>query len=922
MVRPLFRQHYPVAYLLRTLVVASLLPAIVGFAIFVLVEYREERQRLIHDNTERARLVGEAVDNHILRTQALARSFAGADEILAGDLHTFSQRATRAIRAAGLGSHILVYRREDGDIVRYSPADGRFVATQYNTAAPRAVLTHGAGAVSDVAADPASGKTFVNAHVPVTIGGKTAYSIAIAIPTAQLTAVLQGQGLPAGWLASLTDRHGVIAGRSRLGEKFVGELATVQLRAAISASNAGTLESVTREGIPNLTAFSRSPRTGYTAVIGVPRADIIGPLKTKLAFLVGIFALLLGLGLLLARCMSRLIADSMRALIAPAIALGKGTPGAAGRVHLSEAHQVAGAIERAAELLGERDAALRAQQEELQRFYFFSENANEMLLLLDESGKVRYANRMAARRLGYSNAELLAMVLYQFDLEATPGLLAGVFTRCRIAQLPPFERQYQCKDGSRFPVEITATVLEHKGEWLMHVAPRDISERVQSEHALRWAASHDALTGLANRAFAREFLGRVLAGEHGAHGSGALLYIDLDRFKPVNDLYSHEIGDRVLVETARRMQGLMRQGEVLARVGGDEFIAILPDADGGGGEPVQRARALLEAMSSPISLGSIEVKLSASVGISRFPEHGNNPDVLLHAADLAMLQAKNKGRNTCVLYAPEMDERAQFLIHVEQRLRQALDQEKFVLHFQPIVNLGSGAVDGVEALVRLDDGAEPPLGPAAFIPVAEMCGLIAPLDRWVALQACRQQGIWRDAGIALQVSVNVSALQFQRADFVEQVCGLIEASGIDPRALVIELTETAVMENLAEAARILNVLRTKGIRIALDDFGTGYSSLSILSTLPIDKIKIDQSFTRRIDTDHASRAVIDTIIALAKSLQLELVAEGIETEAALRYLQERGCEQGQGYYFSRPLAAAALVQWHGRHQAQSVVTVL
>ena len=907
----MFRYHYPVAYLLRTLVIACLLPAVIGFAIFILVEYREERQRLIHDNTERAFLVGQAIDNHILRTQALARSFAGADEILADDLKTFTQRAARAIRAAGLGSHVLVYRLEGGRVLRYSPAENRFTATQENTATPREVLMRGVGAISDVVAVPASGGAFVHAHVPVTRDGKTAYSIAIAVPAAQLTAVLREQGIPDRWLASLTDRRGVIAGRTRQSEKFVGELATDHLRAAIRKSTAGALEGVTREGIENLTTFSRSARTGYTTVIGVPLADIIGPLRSKLAFLVGIFILLLALGLLLAHFMTRLISRSMQALIAPAVALGKGKPSAPGRVHLTEAHEVSKAIERAAEVLGERDAVLQAQQEELQRFYFFSENANELLLLLDTSGKVRYANRMAARRLGYSNAELLAMVLFQIDREATPALLAAVFERCRSSQVPPFERQYHCKDGSRFPVEITATVLEHKGEWLMHVAPRDISERVQSEHALRWAASHDALTGLANRACAREFLARLFDGEHGAGARGALLYIDLDRFKPVNDLYSHEVGDRVLSEIAGRMQALMQQGDLLARIGGDEFVAILPNGE----DEAQRAQSLIDALSSPIKLGNIEIKLSASVGISRFPEHGNSPDVLLHAADLAMLQAKKNGRNAWVSYIPEMDERAQFLTNVERRLRQALDKGQFLLHFQPIVNLGSGALDGVEALVRLDDRIEPALGPAAFIPVAEMCGLIAPLDGWVALEACRQQVVWRDAGIALQVSVNVSALQFQRADFIEQMRGLIRATGIDPRALVVELTETAVMENLAEATRILAVLRTMGIRIALDDFGTGYSSLGILSTLPIDKIKIDQSFTRRIETDHASRAIVDTIIALAKSLHLDLVAEGIETEAALHYLQERGCGQGQGYYFSRPLPAAALVQWHtGRNE--------
>lgn len=650
----------------------------------------------------------------------------------------------------------------------------------------------------------------------------------------------------------------------------------------------------------------------------MPQDEIIGPLRKELGYLIGTFLMLFGLGWLVARYMTRLISSSVQALLVPATALGKGTPFVVDQLHISEAFEVATAMERAAALLTDREAVLRVQREELQQFYFFSENANEILLLLDEGGKIRYANHMASRRLGYSNAELLEMTVFQVDLDATPALLHSLFDQCRSIQVAPFERHYHCKDGSGFPVEITTTVLEHKGEWLMHVAPRDISERRQAEQALRWAASHDALTGLPNRAHARGFLDRILAGGQGGDGSGTLLYIDLDRFKPINDVYGHEIGDRVLLEVSQRMQGLMCDGDLLARVGGDEFVTIWPNRADGDRQVVHAAEGLIAALSLPINLGNIQVKLSASIGISRFPEHGTSTDALIHAADLAMLQAKQSGRSAYGFYLPSMDERAQFVVNVERRLQQALDKGQLSLHFQPIVNLVSGVAEGVEALVRLEDGLEPPLGPAAFIPIAEMCGLIVPLGQWVSLEACRQLSRWRDAGIRLQVSVNVSALQFQRADFMHQIGELIAVSGIDPHCLVIELTETAVMANMAEALQTLSQLKRMGISIALDDFGTGYSSLSVLSTLPIDKIKIDQSFVRKIESDHVSRAVIDAVIALAKCLNLQIVAEGIETEGALRYLQERGCQQGQGYYFSRPLPAPALTAWHMARRASLV----
>lgn len=261
------RQHYPVAYLLRSLVVACLLPGVISFSIFSIAEYREERQRLIYDNTQRARVLGQTIDDHILRAQALVRSFSGSDEIMADDLESFSRRAARATAAAGLGSHVTVYRIEDGKVVRYASKEGRFVIEEADTAAPRKVLEQGLSVISDVVTDPVSGRSFVNAHVPAIRDGKVVYSLAIAISTAKLTELLLEQRLPAGWLVGLIDRKGVIAGRSRQGDKFIGQLASSQLRNAVKGSDPGTLATITRDGVANLTAFSQSSRTGYTALL-------------------------------------------------------------------------------------------------------------------------------------------------------------------------------------------------------------------------------------------------------------------------------------------------------------------------------------------------------------------------------------------------------------------------------------------------------------------------------------------------------------------------------------------------------------------------------------------------------------------------------------------------------------------------------
>lgn len=906
--QPRTRRLRPVHILLNRLVLACLLPGIAACAIFLLAEYREEHARLSEETAERARTLGEAIDTHMLRTQALALALSRAKGLSSNDPGAFAVRSAQAISAAGLGSNVAVYKPDGSRVLGISKNGQASLPSAAGAEAASRVFRLGRPVISNFHHNSPAGNSFIATHVPVLRDGRVVYSLGIDIPSSQLNAMLTATNLHPGWLASLIDPSGMIAARSR-NLALLGQPASDDLRRAIALRADGTLDTVTRDGVPSLTAFWRSPRTGYTAIVGVPRSELIGPLRWKLAGLAATVLLLFAAGMLLARRVSRTITNSFHALIEPAIALGAGRPLAMAPVYLSESAEVGVAIERAAALLEEREAALHAQREELEQFKFFSEHANQMLLLLDRQGVVRYANRMARTCLGYTEEELLAMTLFQIDLSTSVERLQAVFAQCRVAPPPPFEGVYACKDGSTFPVEISAAVLQHRGEWLMHLAPRDVAERRKAEQAVRWAASHDALTAVANRSMALEFLQERLDQVTLGAAGGALLCIDLDRFKPVNDLYGHETGDRVLQEVAARIEGCLRAEDLLARFGGDEFVAILAQPGQAQHHPDAVARAIIAAIEAPIRIGKIEVNLSACVGISLYPEHGDVPSVLVHAADLAMLHVKQQGGRGFAQYAPEMDDRARFVLNVERRLQDALDGGGLALQYQPIVDLASGAMVGIEALVRLEDGLAPALGPAAFIPVAEACGLIAQVGDWVLREACRQQVAWQKAGLPLSVSVNVSALQFRRPQFAVRVRDLVTAFGVDPHHVTIELTETAVMENLTEAVAILHELKDQGVRIALDDFGTGYSSLSSLSTLPLDKLKIDQSFVRRIDSDHASRAVIDTVIALGKSLSLELVAEGIETLAAWHYLRERGCQLGQGYYFSRPLAPPALEAW-------------
>lgn len=911
---PASRQR-PVAHFLRILVLACLLPGVIGIAFFIALEYREERSRQTEDTIKMAQSIMVHTDAHLLRTRDLARALAEVGDGLPGQLAAFRRQAAHLMSAAAAGGAAALYQADGSLFASLTGSGDPLAKTSAHAAAVAQVFATGQPFLSNVLAGAGAAGPVLAVYVPVTGGGKTTYALAIAIPASQLSAQLSDHKLPDGWLASLLDRQGVIMGRNRNAASLVGKPARATLREEVVRQSVGTVEHLTQDGMRNFTVFVRSPETGYTSIVGIPRQQILMPLLQKLAFLGILVTLLFAAGLLLARRMGSSIARSFHVLIEQAYALGHGGAQARKPLHVLEAVQLGGAMEQAAELLRQRDADLRAQQDELQQFKFFSEHSNEMLLLLDERGAIRYANRMACERLGYRNDELLAMTLFDLDLPTAPELLRSVFDICRHSPHPPppFERVYRCKNGSEFPVEISATVLQHRGEWLMHVAPRDISERRQAEQAVRWAATHDALTGLANRTQALAFLESALARGPGWETGGSLLFIDLDRFKPVNDIHGHDVGDRVLREIAARLQACTAGRGLLARAGGDEFMLIM--GDGNVRDPVRMADTIIRAVAAPVSLGNIEVALSASVGISLFPQHGETASALIHAADMAMLAAKQSGRAGARLYSHEMGEQAQFTLSVQHRLQQAIDHDGLRLHYQPIVNLATGLMDGAEALVRLEDGLAPQVGPATFIPIAESCGLIAPLGAWAAQEACRQQVAWEAAGMALTVSINVSAIQFRRAGFAAFIRELIASSGMNPRRLVLELTETAIMENLAESVAVLHEIRALGVKIALDDFGTGYSSLSSLSTLPLDKLKIDQSFVRRLETDHASRAVIDAVIALARSLDLELVAEGIETAAALHYLRERGCQSGQGYHFSRPLPAPGLEAWYGRQCA-------
>ncbi|HEY0846394.1 MAG TPA: EAL domain-containing protein [Noviherbaspirillum sp.] len=448
----------------------------------------------------------------------------------------------------------------------------------------------------------------------------------------------------------------------------------------------------------------------------------------------------------------------------------------------------------------------------------------------------------------------------------------------------------------------------HTGQRMLAVCTVvDVTERKHAEERIRQAGLHDPLTGLPNRALLFEYSRHVLAHAQRNRRNAAVLFIDLDRFKPINDTHGHEVGDAVLQTVAGRLLQCIRQSDFAFRLGGDEFLIILPDIrDGAYAGEV--ARHVAHAINQPIHVDAREMWLSTSIGISIFPRDAQDIDTLINQADTAMYHAKHSGRNRYQFYSAALDERVSTQARIEHQLKETLLHGGFRLLYQPVVDMHTLRLTGVEALLRWSHEG---IGPDRFVPIAEVTGLIGQVGQWVIAEACRQHNLWIAHGLpAIPIAINVSAAQFRQTDVVEQFARAIETHRIRADALQIELTETALMEDIDRAVEQLAQVRSLGVKISLDDFGTGYSSLSYLSRLPIDKLKVDKSFVYRLESDAASRNITNAIIALGHTLQLEIVAEGIESATVLQYLRKHGCNHAQGYHVCAPVPAEDFEAWY------------
>jgi diguanylate cyclase (GGDEF)-like protein len=436
----------------------------------------------------------------------------------------------------------------------------------------------------------------------------------------------------------------------------------------------------------------------------------------------------------------------------------------------------------------------------------------------------------------------------------------------------------------------------------------DVSAARAMSAQMTHSAQHDVVTNLPNRLLLNDRITQAISLAHRQHRPIAVIFLDLDRFKYINDSLGHASGDKLLQSVSTRLLASVRASDTVSRQGGDEFVILLSEITHPE-DAATSARKILLSLGAPSSIGGHDLHINGSIGISVYPEDGADAETLIKNADTAMYHAKESGRNNFQFFKADMNRKAVERQSLEGSLHRALEREEFLLHYQPKVNLNTGEITGVEALVRWQHPERGLVPPAQFVPIAEDCGLILQIGRWVLREACRQARDWQDAGLPpLPIAVNVSAVEFRDKGFVQGVRTILAETGLEARYLELELTEGVLMDDAESTASVLQELKTMGAQLAVDDFGTGYSSLSYLRQFPIDVLKIDRSFVNQITADPDDSTIVSAIINMGKSLKHHVVAEGIETQLQRAYLQTQQCAEGQGYLFSRPLAAAQFAQ--------------
>jgi diguanylate cyclase (GGDEF)-like protein/PAS domain S-box-containing protein len=527
----------------------------------------------------------------------------------------------------------------------------------------------------------------------------------------------------------------------------------------------------------------------------------------------------------------------------------------------------------------------------------------------DNSGNITFLNVVAEEMTGWALEETagrpmseVLRILNATSRKTIPNPMKMAAGQNRTMHLPSNSILVR-RDGSELPIEDSvAPIHDREGHVTGAVLVfRNVSAAREMALLMAHSAQHDFLTGLPNRMLLNDRIGQAIALARRHMNQVAVLFLDLDGFKHINDSLGHPIGDKLLQSIAKRLVDCVRASDTVSRQGGDEFVVLLSEMQQSNDAAVTAGR-LLQAVAEGHFIDQHNLHITTSIGVSVYPDDGLDAETLIKNADTAMYQAKESGRQSYQFFKPAMNVRAVERQSIEEGLRPALEREEFSLHYQPKVNLRTGAITGAEALIRWTHPTRGTISPAQFIPVAEDCGLILPIGAWVLREACEQARAWMDAGLpATTMAVNVSAMEFRDKNFLKNLFAVLGDTGLDSKSLELEVTESVLMKRPQFATSILQTLREGGVKVAVDDFGTGYSSLSYLQKFPVDALKIDQSFVRQISTAGDGTAIVTAVIGMARNLKLRVIAEGVETLEEVAFLRAHQCDEAQGYYFGRPV---------------------
>lgn len=831
---------------------------------------------------------------------AVAKALADTTALQTGDFADFHRQASAATHYTNVNGFILS-NRHGQQLVNTNASYGVRLASHDNPALLERIIARCYTQIPNFRVITNIGSGALSICVPVLMDGEVKYVLDARLASADLARLLSRRQLPADWMVSIVDSSGTIAASSRSPERLVGAQAPATLLRLIGHTPQGRARIQTPQGVSVDTTHVRSLENGWAVAISVPRVSIDSDLQQILVCSIGGSLMLLAAGVYLAGRASMPIRQSMAQLVQMTEVLGHGSALSPRRMQLREADQVAGALTA---------ASIELEQLRLAAIAFES---TVPMMITDSKNMIVRINSAFTASTGYTEEDVLGH---------TPQLLKsgrhdrGFYAAMWESILQHGTWQGECwdrrKNGDIYPTwTVISAIGDHRGAIGHYVcAQSDISGRKQTEEEIRQLAFYDPLTKLPNRRLLIDRLGQAINHSSRTTLIGALMFIDLDNFKMLNDTLGHDQGDVLLRQVAERLPTCVRSVDTVARLGGDEFVIMLEGLSDQVNEATQKAQDIgshvLTELNRPYTLADRQYLCTPSIGVTLIHDHHLTVDEALRHADLAMYQAKAAGRNTLRFFEPYMQQAVNARVELEHELRHALKHGEFELYYQPQVD-PAGQLIGAEGLLRWHHPSKGLLLPDQFIALAESTGIILPLGHWILESACEQLARWaNEPGMQhLNLAINVSPRQFKQPEFVAQVADALYTSGALPQRLKLELTENLMLDDFAGVAEKMHALKRTGISFALDDFGVGYSSLSYLNQLPLDQLKIDRSFARDMLIDSHDAAIARVIVVLGHSLGLTILAEGVETAEQHAFLTANHCNAFQGFLFSHPLPEAA-----------------